>query len=115
MNTNSLNFPTAEFARSMGMVVMFGTLLLGWQILEVYQLVRDQYHRQPPAPQFYGTRTGMTCRRYFCSVCGSLSNGNLHCGDIWTRETGHLQRKLDWITGTTLPDALIRAQQNTSY
>ncbi|KAF5405862.1 hypothetical protein PHET_00584 [Paragonimus heterotremus] len=93
----------------------YDAYLTNRQISEVYKLVRDQYHRQPPAPQFYGTRTGMTCRRYLCNVCGPLSNGNLHCGDIRTRETGRLQRKLEWITGTTLPDALIRARQNSSY
>ncbi|KER30767.1 hypothetical protein T265_02909 [Opisthorchis viverrini] len=84
------------------------------EIAKVYRLIRDGAKpplstASPPPPQFYGTCYGRKCRRYFCTVCGSLATTNLHSGQ--GQNYGREQRAVDWLSGTTLPDAITRAQQ----
>ncbi|CAH8589931.1 unnamed protein product [Heterobilharzia americana] len=81
------------------------------QIDELYQSHEDHRCVPPPPPQFYTTRTGLECRRYFCQVCGPLAKTNLKTGPSCVKNIGTLQRRLDWITGTTLPDALTRSRE----
>ncbi|GAA51118.1 hypothetical protein CSKR_109125 [Clonorchis sinensis] len=84
------------------------------EIAKVYRLIRGGAKpplstAPPPPPQFYGTCYGRKCRRYFCTVCGSLATTNLHGGH--GQKYGREQRAVDWLSGTTLPDAITRAQQ----
>ncbi|CAH8583799.1 unnamed protein product [Schistosoma rodhaini] len=81
------------------------------QIGELYQLPTD--HQS--VPHFYTTQTGLECRRYFCEVCGPLARSNLKTGSTNIKHAGALQRQLDWIAGTTLPDALTRSREAMIY
>ena len=54
-----------------------------------------------PQSLYYTTRSELECRRFFCSVCGEMHPANVH----------HGQRVMEWITGTTLPDALSNASE----
>ncbi|CAH8584486.1 hypothetical protein MS3_00010883 [Schistosoma haematobium] len=81
------------------------------QISELYQPPTDHQY----IPHFYTTRTGLECRRYFCEVCGPLAKSNLKTGSPNVKYTGALQRQLDWIAGTTLPDALTRSHEAMMY
>ncbi|TGZ68603.1 hypothetical protein CRM22_004169 [Opisthorchis felineus] len=82
------------------------------EIAKVFRLIRDGAKPSlstAPPPQFYGTGCGRKCRRYFCTVCGSLATTNVHSGQ--GQQFGREQRAVDWLSGTTLPDAMTRAQQ----
>ncbi|CAH8582059.1 unnamed protein product [Schistosoma guineensis] len=81
------------------------------QISELYQPPTDHQY----VPHFYTTRTGLECRRYFCEVYGPLAKSNLKTGSPNVKYTGALQRQLDWIAGTTLPDALTRSHEAMMY
>ena len=66
-----------------------------------YHLLADMIDYYEPRTLFYTTRTGMESRRMFDAV-----NGELH-----RTHTSHGQRVLEFITGTTLPDALARSRE----
>ncbi|CAH8853033.1 unnamed protein product [Trichobilharzia szidati] len=85
--------------------------LSGQQVDELYRSKEDHQCIPPPPPQFYTTRSGLTCRRYYCQVCGPLARTNLKTGPACIKYIGKLQRQMDWISGTTLPDALTRSRE----
>nr|CAH8857827.1 unnamed protein product [Trichobilharzia regenti] len=89
----------------------YSAYLSGQQVDELYQFNSDQCRPLPPPPQFYTTRSGLTCRRYYCQVCGPLARTNLKTGPACIKYIGKLQRQMDWISGTTLPDALTRSRE----
>lgn len=64
-------------------------------------LLSDLIEYYEPTTLFYTTRTGMESRRFFDAV-----NGELH-----PTHSSHGQRVLEYITGTSLPDALARSRE----
>ncbi|KAF7259430.1 hypothetical protein EG68_03327 [Paragonimus skrjabini miyazakii] len=50
-----------------------------------------------PTNMYYTTDS--RCKRYFCAVCGDCHPVNMDC----------TQRISEWLTGTTMPDALHRS------
>ncbi|KAK4470957.1 hypothetical protein MN116_006463 [Schistosoma mekongi] len=85
------------------------------QVGELYQSIQDHQCIPHSIPYFYTTGTGLECRRYYCQVCGPLARSNLKNGSVNIKHAGVLQRQLDWITGTTLPDALTRSREAMAY
>ncbi|PAA61838.1 hypothetical protein BOX15_Mlig022973g1 [Macrostomum lignano] len=55
----------------------------------------------PPKSLFYTTSSGMQCKRYYCSTCGPLHRVQ-QCSS---------QRTMEYMNGTTLPDALWKSRQ----
>ncbi|TNN14287.1 hypothetical protein EWB00_002266 [Schistosoma japonicum] len=85
------------------------------QVGESYQSIKDHQCIPHSIPYFYTTRTGLECRRYYCQVCGPLATSNLKTGSLNVKYAGALQRQLDWIAGTTLPDSLTRSREAMTY
>ncbi|CAH8526236.1 unnamed protein product [Schistosoma turkestanicum] len=79
----------------------------------------DDLHQSITCPQcipnFYTTRTGLECRRHFCEVCGRLAKSNLKTGPLNVKYAGVLQRQSDWISSTTMPDALKQSRDAMIY
>ncbi|THD28750.1 hypothetical protein D915_000385 [Fasciola hepatica] len=84
------------------------------EVDDLYSKLRDRATNHSsllaPPPQFYTTNSGMKCCRYCCSVCGPKAKVNWCHGAPAQLAAGHEQRNLEWISGTTLPDALSRAR-----
>ncbi|KAA0184488.1 hypothetical protein FBUS_10781, partial [Fasciolopsis buskii] len=84
------------------------------ELQDLYKQLRDKptvrSSSLAPPPQFYTTNSGMKCRRYCCAVCGPKALVNWCHGTPTQLAAGREQRRLEWITGTTLPDSLSRAR-----
>ncbi|CAH8851380.1 unnamed protein product [Trichobilharzia szidati] len=62
-------------------------------------LAPSQIPQINPTNVFY--TTDGQCKRYYCAVCGECHPVNTH----------RTQRLTEWLTGTTLPDALHRSSE----